>query len=91
MNKLMLVFLLLGVASGLYAATVTQPTPSAISVLTPAQVLASTPTYVGQVIVCNGCTTGNVGLTSLCISTETTSANNGYIIVSSAVAISTCK
>lgn len=92
MKRLAILIGILGMTGLLYAATITQPMPSPISVLTAAQVVASTPTYVGQVIVCSACTAGTtISPYSLCISTETTTAANGYVMVSSAATVATCK
>lgn len=63
-----------------------------ISVMTLTQVAASTPTYVGQPVVCSNCASVNGGLGTLCISTETATANNAFIIAgSSLTATTTCK
>ena len=94
MKKLLIVLGLLGSAVYLdAAANVIQPVPSPISVLTAAQILASTPTYAGQVVVCNNCTNAgtNVIPYQLCIGTEAVTAQNGYILVSSAPTVSACK
>lgn len=92
MKRLIIVSGILFGSTCLYAATVTQPMPSAVSVLTAAQVVASTPTYAGQLVVCSGCTNGtSIAPYALCIGTETTNANNGYIMLSSATTVATCK
>jgi len=69
----------LGLCGALYAATVNVPAPSAISVLTLTQVAQSTPTYTGQVVVCNNCT-ANGGVGTICVSTEATTAQNGFVL-----------
>jgi hypothetical protein len=63
-----------------------------ISVMTLTQVAASTPTYVGQVVACSNCGTANGSLGTLCISTETSTANNAFILAASTqTTTATCK
>lgn len=63
------------------------PTP-----MTAAQVLLSTPSYVGQSVLCTNCASANQPLGVMCHSTETVTANNGYIITgSSLTAVTACK
>jgi hypothetical protein len=63
-----------------------------ISVATLAQVASSTPTYVGQPVICSNCVSANGALGVLCISTEAANAQNAYIIAgSSLTAVTTCK
>ena len=74
-------------------AAVKQPVTSPISVLTFSQVAQSTPTYVGQVVVCSNCASANNAQGVLCISTATV-AQNGYIVAGSSntgAANTTCK
>lgn len=94
MKKLILVAIGVFLSGALYAATTNVPLIGGISVLTAAQVLNSTPTYAGQVIVCADCTTvayGGAGYT-LCVATEATTARNGFILAGSSTAVvSACK
>mgnify|MGYP001590969798 CR=1 FL=1 len=63
-----------------------------ISVMTLTQVAASTPTYVGQPVICSNCVSVNGGLGTLCISTETATAQNAFIIAGSSLTATTaCK
>lgn len=92
MKKLIIASLVLASVSTLFAA-VKQAMPSAISVLTLTQVAQSTPTYVGQVVVCSNCASANNSQGVLCVSTAAVS-QNGYIIAGSSntgAANTTCK
>lgn len=80
-------FLCLGGSVG--AAILNIPANPSISVLTLTQVAQSTPTYVGQAVVCSNCGSVNGSLGTLCISTETTNAGNAYIIVGSSLTATT--
>lgn len=63
------------------------PTP-----MTATQVLNSTPTYVGQSVLCTNCTSANGSLGVMCHSTETVTARNGYIITGSSLpAVTACQ
>lgn len=91
MKRLFLAFgLLAGFAGSAMALSIFGGPP--ISVMTLTQVAASTPTYVGQPVVCSNCATANGGLGALCISTEATTAQNAFIFAaSSQTATATCK
>jgi hypothetical protein len=82
MKRIAIIFSLLGFGGLVYGSTITQPAAPPISVLTLTQVAASTPTYVGQVVVCSNCASANNAKGVLCISTQAVS-QNGYIIAGS--------
>jgi len=92
MKKAIILFLVSGFSSFLWAASVSVPTVAPISVLTLTQVAQSTPTYVGQPVICSNCASVNGSLGTLCISTEATTAQNAFIIAGSSLTATTvCK
>lgn len=63
------------------------PTP-----MTAAQILISTPSYVGQSVLCTNCGAANGNLGVACHSTETVTNKNAYIITgSSLTAVTACQ
>jgi len=91
MKKLIIIGSVFGFSGTLWATFSIFGAPP-ISVMTLTQVAASTPTYVGQPVVCSNCISQNNGVGTICISTEATTAQNAFIVEGSSQATTTtCK
>lgn len=91
MKRLIIVGLSIICSELLFAAPF--PTPNGIAQMTRAQVLNSTPTVSGLLIICTDCQNVQNGVGfALCVSTEAVTARNAFIVEgSSPTAVTACQ